>query len=36
MSATNSAESKVNWGIKLHKRERVIKAVSNLVFARGD
>lgn len=36
MAATNSGEHQINWQTKLHKRDRVIKSTSNLVFARGD
>ena len=36
MSATNSGEHYINWSTKLHKRDKVVKAVANLVCARGD
>lgn len=36
MTATNSGEHHINWALKLHRREKVIKSVANMVFARGD
>lgn len=36
MSATNSGEHYINWATKLHKRDKVVKSVGNLVFVRGD
>lgn len=36
MSIANTGEHRLNWSVKLHKRDRVVKSVANLVFARGD
>ncbi len=36
MAIANTGEHRLNWAVKLHKRERVVKSVANLLFARGD
>lgn len=36
MTATNTGEHRINWATKLNKRDKVVKSVANLVYARGD
>jgi len=36
MSIANTGEHRLNWTVKLNKRDRVVKSVANLLFARGD
>jgi len=36
MAIANTGEHRLNWSVKLHKRDRVVKSVANLLFARGD